>query len=524
MSPRPWSANLDMYRRVPTDLLEGTKRGSILSVMAIVTMTVLFLLETKAFFGVRLAAEMTLDSNDDAQIRINFNITLMDMKCEYATIDIKSDLGTHQNITQNVNKWQIDAEGVRQRYMSRNMHQTDIAMSDPTVTQTIDQLHEDGVDAVDLDERTINYAKKTQEYLFVDFFASWCSHCRDLAPTWEVLAEVMDIAAEESLDKKIEGEAHKYSDEDYNEAKKVELPVMVGKVDCVNHVTVCQQEGIMAYPTLRMFVDGQKYADYNGHRTVIEMVHWLSAIETKHKSEKGTENKIDSTVHDIAHEFTLEEKPEEKEWAEKIKKHRHMFSATNNWNDGDHPGCQLSGFLNVDRSPGNFHIIARSKSKVFDPRVTNVSHEVHHLSFGMPRPADFAKKNAGEVPPHFVESTQAMNGNVYVTKNLHEAHHHYLKVITTNVDVPQAYSRYNNKQFTAAYQILPSSQLSLFPEDTVPEAKFAYDLSPIAISYKKTYMNWYDYVTKLMAIVGGTFTIVGLLESGIHAATSKKNR
>jgi len=160
-----------MYRRVPTDLLEGTKRGSILSVMAIVTMTVLFLLETKAFFGVRLAAEMTLDSNDDAQIRINFNITMMDMKCEYATIDIKSDLGTHQNITQHVNKWQIDAEGVRQRYMSRNRHQTDIAMSDPTVTQTIDQLHEDGVDAVDLDERTINYGEFwTLTFTLCDFF------------------------------------------------------------------------------------------------------------------------------------------------------------------------------------------------------------------------------------------------------------------------------------------------------------------------------------------------------------------
>lgn len=30
------------------------------------------------------------------------------------------------------------------------------------------------------------------------------------------------------------------------------------------------------------------------------------------------------------------------------------------WKDEDHPGCQLSGYLMVDRVPGNFHIKARS--------------------------------------------------------------------------------------------------------------------------------------------------------------------
>ena len=45
-----WMGRLDMYRKVPTDLLEGTKRGSILSIMASVVMMTLFLLETNAYF------------------------------------------------------------------------------------------------------------------------------------------------------------------------------------------------------------------------------------------------------------------------------------------------------------------------------------------------------------------------------------------------------------------------------------------------------------------------------------------
>lgn len=45
-----WVGRLDMYRKIPTDLLEGTKRGSILSYIAIFIMTSLFLFETSAFF------------------------------------------------------------------------------------------------------------------------------------------------------------------------------------------------------------------------------------------------------------------------------------------------------------------------------------------------------------------------------------------------------------------------------------------------------------------------------------------
>ena len=44
-----WMGSLDMYRKVPTDLMEGTRRGSYLSLIALTTMMTLFLLETRAF-------------------------------------------------------------------------------------------------------------------------------------------------------------------------------------------------------------------------------------------------------------------------------------------------------------------------------------------------------------------------------------------------------------------------------------------------------------------------------------------
>lgn len=86
---------------------------------------------------------------------------------------------------------------------------------------------------------------------------------------------------------------HEFSEEELEHAKKVELPVMVAKVDCVEHRDVCMRENLMAYPTLRLFVDGERWpgGDYHGHRTVVDMADWLRQVEDKHKEDLGDEAK-----------------------------------------------------------------------------------------------------------------------------------------------------------------------------------------------------------------------------------------
>jgi len=515
-----------MYRKVPVDLLEGTKRGSILSTIAVATMTILFILETKAFFSSQLKTNLALDSNEDSQIRVNFNITMMDLKCDYATIDVVSVLGTQQNVTQHVQKYPIDQTGVRRSYQSRNLKQHDVQLFDATVEETIEELHADGEDAVSLDEHTFNIALEENEYVFVDFFANWCSHCRDLAPTWETLAEVMYQAAENRVED--QPDVHKYSDEDYNEALKVELPVLVGKVDCVDHHDFCLDQAIRAYPTLKFFVDGEEKGVYNGHRTVVEFTHFIAEMEKEHKGHKHADLKTEE-IKEIATDRTVQTK-EHEDYARALSATRHQHQPS--WAEEQHPGCQISGFLLVDRAPGNFHIQAQSRGHDLAAHMTNVSHIINHLSFGKPFSNYFIKKGLQNTPAGFLETTRPFDGNVYVTHKEHEAHHHYLKVITTEFDPESGtQKKYDKKKGfykpldkNRAYQILQSSQLSLYRADIVPEAKFTYDLSPIAVSYEKTSRAWYDYFTSLMAIIGGTFTVVGMLESGIHTISSKKRR
>jgi hypothetical protein len=120
-----------------------------------------------------LVTDLQLDNNDETRVRLNFNITMMDIKCDFVVVDVISVLGTEQNVSNHITKWHVDGNGIRQRYQGRNKQQKDLHLFDTSVTRSLEELHEDGEDAISLTEETFEYAKNQQEYLFVDFYASW---------------------------------------------------------------------------------------------------------------------------------------------------------------------------------------------------------------------------------------------------------------------------------------------------------------------------------------------------------------
>ena len=107
-------AKLDMYRKVPMDMVEGSKQGSIISWVAIIIILWLFYKETAAFFTTRLSEKLSLDHRrtENDQIKVTFNITMMDLKCDFVEVDVVSILGNNQNATKFVKKVPLDANGV----------------------------------------------------------------------------------------------------------------------------------------------------------------------------------------------------------------------------------------------------------------------------------------------------------------------------------------------------------------------------------------------------------------------------
>ncbi|BFZ11289.1 hypothetical protein BsWGS_14328 [Bradybaena similaris] len=97
-----------------------------------------------------------------------------------------------------------------------------------------------GTNAASYDSDSFSSALKANRN-FVMFYAPWCGHCKNLAPTWDELAKI-------------------YS-------KTESSPVVIAKVDCTVHTALCADHDIVGFPTLKLFeVGGQNHKRYSGKR------------------------------------------------------------------------------------------------------------------------------------------------------------------------------------------------------------------------------------------------------------------
>ncbi|XP_034043320.1 protein disulfide-isomerase [Thalassophryne amazonica] len=102
--------------------------------------------------------------------------------------------------------------------------------------------------------------------VFVEFYAPWCGHCKQLAPIWEKLGE-------------------KYKDSD---------DIIVAKMDSTaNEIETVK---VHSFPTLKFFPAGEerKVIDYNGERTLEGFTKFLESGGTEGGAPAGQDEDIDS--------------------------------------------------------------------------------------------------------------------------------------------------------------------------------------------------------------------------------------
>jgi len=458
-------SSLDFFKRIPADLTEATTLGAGMSVCAMLLMSLLFISELGAFLSTELVTEVALDSNSANTIRLNFNVTFLDLHCDYTSIDVLDSLGTNrQNITKNVEKWQIDEDGIKRQFSGRNRVTREVRHD--THDQTLEEMHEDGVHVKKLNKEDFGAFVSENDMVFANFFAPWCVWCQRLHPTWEKFAEAVE---------------------------EKEMPIHVVEVDCVEQGELCQKQRIQAFPTLRWFHNGEaQMPDYKMDRTVNQLMSFASRkLELDEKLKNWEKKKADGELKgDEKKPRALSTRPE-------------------------HPGCQVSGYLMVNRVPGNFHIEAHSVNHNLNAAMTNLSHVVNHLSFGEPesKHTRLFRKLLSSMSEDFKQFSP-MNGKVFISDKFHRAHHHYLKVISTH---------FGDKSSLTKYQFLEQSQEVSYDELDVPEARFSYDLSPMSVTVKKKIKkSWYEFLTSLFALIGGTFTTIGIIDGTLYKVFKPK--
>jgi thiol-disulfide isomerase/thioredoxin len=444
--------------------------GAVMSMCAIFVMAILFLSETAAFAKTTMSTTIAIDEDTQQQIRLNFNITMLDLHCDFVSVDVWDALGTNrQNVTKNVEKWQLDNDGRRRVFSGRNRESRELKNQEHD--KTIEDMHEEeGQYVAELTEAAWDTWIKSHEMAFIDMYAPWCIWCQKLAPTWEQFARAV-------------------LDED--------MPVGVGTINCVREANLCRKLKVMAFPTLRWYHSGEPIApDYKMDRTVPALISFAKRkLEMDEKFKEWDKKQVHAN-----------------EEARKAK--LQLFQQ----NRPDHPSCQVSGYLFVNRVPGNFHIEARSNNHNLNSAMTNLSHIVNHLSFGEPlETASRKTKRILKQTPAQHQQFNPMNGKTFTTLDFHQAFHHYIKVVSTHLNMGVS-----NANSMITYQFLEQSQIVFYETENVPEARFSYDLSPMSVVVQKEGRKWYDYLTSLCAIIGGTFTTLGLIDATLYKVFKPK--
>lgn len=174
-------------------------------------------------------------------------------------------------------------------------------------------------------------------------------------------------------------------------------------------------------------------------------------------------------------------------------------------------GCRFEGRFYVNKVPGNFHVSTHSLASDQPDKIV-MRHIIHELTFGDPI------KEEWNIPGSY----NTLSGKNRTTSNEMEAHEYFLKIVPSVFQLPSS-SKVYSYQYTYAYKHHISFQ---FGGRAIPAIWFRYDLSPITVQYHVKSTPLYSFLTMLCAIVGGTFTVAGIIDSCIFSASEllRKNQ
>ncbi|XP_017257453.2 protein disulfide isomerase-like 5-4 [Daucus carota subsp. sativus] len=445
--------SMDFFRKIPRDLTEASVSGAGMSIAAAFFMIFLFGMELNNYLMTTTSTSVIVDnSRDGDHLRINFNVSFPALSCEFASVNVNDVLGT--------NRLNITKE-VHKTPIDTDLKASGSGYSTGPLLKVIRHDAEIDVEytegAVSLNAHNFERASHLYSILVVNFFAPWCSWSKRLRPSWERAAKIM----RERYDPDVDGR------------------ILVAKVDCTEEAELCKRHNIQGYPSIRIFRKGSNMREpesYYGDRDTDSLI---------------------TTMEDLVAPISAD--------AQKI-----IFDLSK------HPapstgGCRLEGFVHVKKVPGNLVVSARSPAHSFDATRMNMSHTISRFSFGKKITAE-GFNDFKRVLPYLGRSHERLNKQSYITDRgnataVNVTIEHYLQVVKTEV-LTRAHKVVEDYEYTAHSSLVHSPAL--------PVAKFHYEISPMQVRIEEVKKSFPHFLTNLCAIIGGVFTVAGILDSILH--------
>ncbi len=217
--------------------------------------------------------------------------------------------------------------------------------------------------------------------------------------------------------------------------------------------------------------------------------------------------------------------------------------------------------MQVRKVPGTLKLRLHTTEHDHVAHMINSSHTVDALWFGEPLSRSQRLQLPADDQLELLSPTShRLDGLPFISADAGHSHVHYLKVVTKVIKHPRHGSldtlayKYTVQacrpspppasSAVACSPCLHSPELRASdchsacdrsrqvhsnkyeePNDGEPEIDFKYDLSPVSIVVQQERVPAYKFITSSCAIIGGVFTVIGLLENVIHhtaSAISKK--
>eukprot|EP00993_Chasmostoma_nieuportense_P002247 NODE_3060_length_1038_cov_66.006586_g2917_i0.p1 GENE.NODE_3060_length_1038_cov_66.006586_g2917_i0~~NODE_3060_length_1038_cov_66.006586_g2917_i0.p1 ORF type:complete len:312 (+),score=67.23 NODE_3060_length_1038_cov_66.006586_g2917_i0:52-987(+) len=173
-------------------------------------------------------------------------------------------------------------------------------------------------------------------------------------------------------------------------------------------------------------------------------------------------------------------------------------------NEMKHEGCHVRGYVDVNKVPGSFHISAHGLQHYVQRYLDGVldcNHIVHSFFIG---DVDLHP----DLYPGSLRPLDNMNRATYSQGSTFE---YFLDIIPTIYSSPQLIDM-KTYQLTAH-----THQFDTHPSH-MPAVYFRYQLSPITVKFIARHKSFSHFLTYVCAIVGGVFTVAGLLNRMLQSS------